>query len=286
MYNVAPRTRRVSAFTSVKFAQSGFTTRKTGFTSGKCGAFTLIELLVVIVIIAILAAILFPVFAQARDKARQTACLSNMKQFGLAWMMYAQDYDETTFPVRWGTGNTQYFPIRTGLDPYVKNKDIFVCLSNSQTDQSQLTLTYSYNWCVGTVCGGTNEHPLAQFDKPAQVPAFVDSNNTQSNTVSYYVAYTSNNTFWGRRSDPANNDLRFFAGGTPKMVSHQDGANMIFVDGHAKWYHNSKGVFVLDSTSYTMDKAWYKGTTGQPGPPSDGIDWNADGTLGTATTYN
>ena len=65
--------------------------------SRKNAAFTLIELLVVIAIIAILAAILFPVFAQARDKARQTSCLSNMKQLGLGEMMYIQDYDET-FP--------------------------------------------------------------------------------------------------------------------------------------------------------------------------------------------
>src|SRR5437762_6356050 len=66
--------------------------------------FTLIELLVVIAIIAILAAILFPVFAQAREKARAISCLSNCKQAGLAWSMYAQDYDETTPPQRMQAG--------------------------------------------------------------------------------------------------------------------------------------------------------------------------------------
>src|SRR5207249_1695804 len=84
-------------------------------------AFTLIELLVVIAIIAILAAILFPVFAQARAKARQATCLSNLKQLGTAFMMYAQDYDETYPMCNYqapGTTNNvtwQYF-----IDPYVK----------------------------------------------------------------------------------------------------------------------------------------------------------------------
>src|SRR5262250_2823908 len=99
-------------------------------------AFTLIELLVVIAIIAILAAILFPVFAQAREQARKITCVSNLKQLTNAWLMYAQDYDET-----WVTTGKGYNPDTTDcvsddsdrrdanylVQPYVKNFNIFFC---------------------------------------------------------------------------------------------------------------------------------------------------------------
>jgi prepilin-type N-terminal cleavage/methylation domain-containing protein len=99
-------------------------------------AFTLIELLVVIAIIAILAAILFPVFAQARESARRATCLSNLKQLGTAVMLYVQDHDET-YP--WGIGlgtvgtvNKDRNPseVTTMLVPYVKNDDIYICPNN------------------------------------------------------------------------------------------------------------------------------------------------------------
>src|SRR5918911_756201 len=93
--------------------------------------FTLIELLVVIAIIAILAAILFPVFAQAREKARQAACLSNAKQIGLGCRMYAQDYDEVNVPERVLLPGGAYISFRANLQPYVKNKNVFVCPSAS-----------------------------------------------------------------------------------------------------------------------------------------------------------
>src|SRR5712692_9762187 len=103
----------------------------------KRNGFTLIELLVVIAIIAILAAILFPVFAQARDKARQATCLSNGKQIGLAQMMYAQDYDETFSPSRFQNGGCTITGSAIGgsqwnmrILPYTKNEQIFACPSD------------------------------------------------------------------------------------------------------------------------------------------------------------
>src|SRR6056297_3423700 len=106
--------------------------------------FTLIELLVVIAIIAILAAILFPVFARAREKARQASCLSNVKQMGLAAMMYVQDYDETmpparcynaTIPYTMPNGDTwdSWGPWFALIQPYAKNPQIFICPSAQES---------------------------------------------------------------------------------------------------------------------------------------------------------
>ncbi len=92
--------------------------------------FTLIELLVVIAIIAILAAILFPVFARAREKARQTSCLSNVKQLSLGVLMYTQDYDER-LPYCDCNAYSSGTNWAISTQPYVKNAQIFVCPSDS-----------------------------------------------------------------------------------------------------------------------------------------------------------
>lgn len=114
-------------------ASNRFESRKvhrTEFPRGNRNGFTLIELLVVIAIIAILIAILFPVFAQAREKARQTSCLSNMKQMGLAVVQYVQDYDET-FPR--GVNSNWQEGWATQIQPYVKSYDVFRCPDDSET---------------------------------------------------------------------------------------------------------------------------------------------------------
>src|ERR1041384_6138055 len=94
----------------------------------KCRAFTLIELLVVIAIIAILAAIMFPVFALAREKARQTSCMSNLRQIGTAALLYSQDYDEFIVGTERGT-DPEYFWGEM-LEPYLKNRQILQCPSS------------------------------------------------------------------------------------------------------------------------------------------------------------
>src|SRR5438552_262385 len=109
-------------------------------------AFTLIELLVVIAIIAILAAILFPVFAQAREKARQATCLSNCKQLGTAVMMYTQDYDETLPQGYNGPSKNSWGKVTV---PYVRNMAIFTCLSAPQVKASTPSVNHLFTGGYG-----------------------------------------------------------------------------------------------------------------------------------------
>lgn len=190
--------------------------------------FTLIELLVVIAIIAILAAILFPVFAKAREKARQSSCLNNVKQLSLAVMQYVQDYDERTPPGAAVDMNAHSHPWASAV-PYIKNVQVFVCPSDSLkntcsaqaglagywgTEWSTFACSYGYanrcgNTSMGTIaipaetlmmCEMT-ERPYADYTSSAAAPYYMNQT---------YVRYTA-------------------------ALRHNDGMNIGYWDGHAKW---------------------------------------------------
>jgi prepilin-type N-terminal cleavage/methylation domain-containing protein/prepilin-type processing-associated H-X9-DG protein len=190
-------------------------------------AFTLIELLVVIAIIAILAAILFPVFAQAREKARQTSCLSNTNQMGKATMMYAQDYDEQLFPYR--TRDINPFAaelvslghVRAAdrtfynqlLHPYVKSWDIWRCPSkpgawvNVARNCSDTELQFcSY--------GGQNSYSANNYCFPADLGLAMAAINAPANVIvlmdgSYYGALPLNPPALGS-FNPTGSYLRYW----------------------------------------------------------------------------
>lgn len=191
--------------------------------------FTLIELLVVVAIIAILAAILFPVFARARESARKTSCLSNLKQIGLGWMQYTQDYDEKVMPVSisvpgkvfywWGSydGTT----LREGeglLQPYMKSAQIQACPSFDNKLRAALGLTgYGYNY--GYLTAGRS---LAAIQSPAQTLVMADA--ARLNTWAYATPTLEGNTYIDR---PSNNYPGLHA-------RHNGTGNVLWADGHAK----------------------------------------------------
>jgi prepilin-type N-terminal cleavage/methylation domain-containing protein/prepilin-type processing-associated H-X9-DG protein len=206
--------------------------------------FTLIELLVVIAIIAILAAILFPVFAKAREKARQSSCLSNVKQIALGLLQYTQDYDER-FPLHnvgylstvygdtptpgapdlnWRTSAPlayQYTWV-TCVYPYLKNSQILRCPSASTTTclgcdygMPNYGVDSNTTTTVAMFVGGGVGPSMGSFTRPAETLMLADK-------------YAGNPQY-----------LHMMSGGVTYYATsnrHNEGANAAFVDGHSKWY--------------------------------------------------
>jgi len=211
----------------------------------KRSGFTLIELLVVIAIIAILAAILFPVFARAREQARKTSCLSNLKQLGLGFLMYAQDYDEKLPGVRFGDGVGQSWPwavwqgsvdwngvFTHAVMPYLKNRGILQCPSGTEVDRwsgvNGISYGYSeyfYNldqgWATlarasGAPAGPSNVTMIAECfssgiynDWETGGPTLPDGTMDGLNRIRYHT--------WN-----------------PWQANHE-GTNITYVDGHSKF---------------------------------------------------
>lgn len=206
--------------------------------------FTLIELLVVIAIIAILAAILFPVFAKAREKARQTACTSNMKSLGTAIMMYSQDYDEM-YPFAYldrtyaGEAFSHWF---VNLQPYIKNEEVYLCPSAPSTNV--YIGNYSSNRGImpyhhaGSLTAAMS---TASITAPAEIYAIFDGSyfslaNTDLGLNGMWDAWLPGaGGFNGQPFIGANTAYKAdYMGGR-----HNEGINMAFADGHVKFLKSS-----------------------------------------------
>lgn len=201
-----------------------------------CG-FTLIELLVVIAIIAILAAILFPVFAKVREKARTISCLSNEKQIGLGEMQYTQDNDES-FPAI-----AYCFEWATPIYPYVKSANVFKCPDDPSSNPQEVT--YSANDVMQGYYGVTRGLNLAQCTAPASTVMILESpggsadfsqgeladHTTETDGFRNFCGSISLRTgYMGNRNDPT----QYFIPVQP-LGWHTDGSNFLAMDGHAKW---------------------------------------------------
>jgi prepilin-type N-terminal cleavage/methylation domain-containing protein/prepilin-type processing-associated H-X9-DG protein len=225
--------------------------------------FTLIELLVVIAIIAILAAILFPVFARARENARRASCLSNLKQIGLGMMMYVQDYDGHYFVRDYGssTSGAAWVPsyVKDGvthwphwiLEPYIKSRQLFVCPSFAGPE-TYIETGYAYNLVAGVpYTYATPTHTMdvlseAIVEEPSQMVAFIDSSWFRD-------AYPPSSSNWHVSfcktpdASPCPAADKFYG-------RHMDGANASYMDGHAKW--NKVSYYYNNHTNYPVWQGW------------------------------
>jgi prepilin-type N-terminal cleavage/methylation domain-containing protein/prepilin-type processing-associated H-X9-DG protein len=199
--------------------------------------FTLIELLVVIAIIAILAAILFPVFAQAREKGRQAKCLSNVRQLGNGLLLYLQDYDDTYLPGWYsdpaGEARGDYPHWQIKLSRYIGESRSWDQMSSIRTCPSAIqgtNWTYSYNTNL-------NYLTLADLIHPAQTLAFGDGN--QVHDWGWGVSATFNGIADQKTeaSGVDDKDVEKDDGKGPRKLRyrHLGGAILCFADGHAKW---------------------------------------------------
>ena len=205
--------------------------------ASRAKGFTLIELLVVIAIIAILAAILFPVFARARENARKASCLSNLKQIGLGLMQYTQDYDEKLPPSRQamavGSVNNPNYPWQMMVQPYLKSYQVFKCPSNTSNNMVYWSNPTGNNGDdkigVSYVCNGTGDGNNRNFwggDTPMNTAgngggaSIARIKSAAQLVLVGEVTTRQDPEYWGE------SDLSF--------INHMGMTNFLFADGHAK----------------------------------------------------
>jgi len=265
--------------------------------NAKHRAFTLIELLVVIAIISILASILFPVFARARENARKASCMSNLKQMGLAWIMYTQDYDEKA--VKSGTQDMQMNgtilwdgyhnfnapagdpnasdPTQSPMYPYMKNTQFTGCPSARNVEPDVWgTTNYGYNLIYIGGYGGfveTNASSITKLPGATLMPVSLAGIARPAETVlfgdsAYYNTTTNAPGRYPWLFPPSFKDVWQ----EDAHALHNDMTNVVFVDGHAK------SVKIYTSFNANPDAAkvdlGYLSATGNPGDGTDSMYTN------------
>lgn len=201
--------------------------------------FTLIELLVVIAIISILAAILFPVFARARENARRASCQSNLKQIALGVLMYAQDYDEK-LPSQ--AQSNAVYGWANAMQPYLKSAQIFQCPSEPTAQVANpLSHPSDQNWTdywINASAAGISD---AQFVSPALTVLLGDGDanthpqSSYGSSTRYYVTAGAVNTITSPGYCTTTLTTPVNATTDPGASRHLDGGNYAFADGHIKW---------------------------------------------------
>jgi prepilin-type N-terminal cleavage/methylation domain-containing protein/prepilin-type processing-associated H-X9-DG protein len=242
--------------------------------------FTLIEILVVIAIISILAAILFPVFARARENARRASCLSNLKQIGLGIMQYTQDYDEryplcirgqwgnpaaytkvtdpslpgAHFKTNDGSNYDHWFTWMDMVQPYIKSWQVFVCPSATN---NAIYPSYGYNYYLRSYSVS-----MSEIESPSLTVLSMDDND-QYNLISVSCASAG---VWIVDTTASRHQW---------VAPHLEGSNFIFFDGHAKWLAHNNGAFTSGSCGVTTDQ-WGTASTANN---STSIFWNPKGSV-------
>ena len=233
--------------------------------------FTLIELLVVIAIIAILAAILFPVFARARENARRASCQSNLKQIGLGVAQYTQDYDEKMPNVEMSAGYWTTNGIwRNLVQPYLKSAQIFSCPSNTFDNRlpatNPIAAHYGANVAGIAYSGAATDRGLGIFAGLNAAPISIAEIGFPSTTI----AVAEN---MGDDGGSFNIDNTFFLNGTVNsnpnktglFAGHLSTSNYLFADGHVKALRPT-ATYRAGSVNY-----WYRDQNPLPALSSTGV---------------
>lgn len=204
----------------------------------------------VIAIIAILAAILFPVFVQARDKARQAACLSHARQIGTGALMYSQDYDETLVPGCTGSfmngGSATYVHYDVLLHPYIKNWNVWTCPSADAQppDAERKTLSIGMNRYAAALLYFDNQNPPPEAIAMADLPypaEFIQMNECPPTLGNSGFASYNGQLPWGQSYGACLAYLDSvgitgaYSPNVQQYLRHQKGSVYVFADGHAKW---------------------------------------------------